>query len=72
VLVRGDELGWLSVRNLDGVHVLTVDQLNTYDVLVNDDVVFTRDAFDALLAGPARGRSGKAVASSTEVEEAEL
>jgi large subunit ribosomal protein L4 len=67
VLVRGDELGWLSVRNLDGVHVLTVDQLNTYDVLVNDDVVFTRDAFDALLAGPARGRSGKAVASSTEV-----
>ena len=72
VLVRGDELGWLSVRNLDGVHVLTVDQLNTYDVLVNDDVVFTLDAFDALIAGPARGRSGKAVASSTEVEEAEL
>ena len=72
VLVRGDELGQLSVRNLDGVHVLTVDQLNTYDVLVNDDVVFTRDAFDALLAGPARGRSGKAVASSDEVEEAEL
>jgi large subunit ribosomal protein L4 len=72
VLVRGDELGWLSVRNLEGAHVLTVDQLNTYDVLVNDDVVFTRDAFDALLAGPARGRSGKAVASSDEVEEAEL
>jgi large subunit ribosomal protein L4 len=71
VLVRGDELGWLSVRNLDGVHVLTVDQLNTYDVLVNDDVVFTRDAFDALLAGPARGRSGKAVASSDEVDEVE-
>ncbi len=67
VLLRGDELGWLSVRNLDAVHVLTVDQLNTYDVLVNDDVVFTRDAFDALLTGPARGRSGKAVATSTEV-----
>ncbi len=67
VLVRGDEIGWLSVRNLDGVHVLTVDQLNTYDVLVNDDVVFTRDAFEALLAGPARGRSAKAVASSAEV-----
>jgi large subunit ribosomal protein L4 len=67
VLVRGDELGLMSVRNLEHVHVLTVDQLNTYDVLVNDDVVFTRDAFDALLAGPAKGRSAKAVASSAEV-----
>ncbi|HEX3784686.1 MAG TPA: 50S ribosomal protein L4 [Pseudonocardiaceae bacterium] len=68
VLNRGDELGQLSVRNLDAVHVLTVDQLNTYDVLVNDHIVFTKDAFDALLAGPARGRSGKGVASSAEVE----
>jgi large subunit ribosomal protein L4 len=71
VLTHGDELGKLSVRNLAEVHVLTVDQLNTYDVLVNDDVVFTKDAFDALLAGPARGRSGKAVATSSEVEEDE-
>jgi large subunit ribosomal protein L4 len=71
VLTRGDELGRLSVRNLAEVHVLTVDQLNTYDVLVNDDVVFTKDAFDALLAGPARGRSAKASASSSEVEEGE-
>ena len=71
VLTRGDELGWLSVRNLSTVHVLTVDQLNTYDVLVNDDVVFTRDAFDALLAGPARGRSVKAVATSSEASLAE-
>src|ERR1700742_289039 len=71
VLARGDEAGWLSVRNLADVHVLAVDQLNTYDVLVNDDVVFTKDAFDALVAGPARGRSAKAVASSDEVEEGE-
>jgi large subunit ribosomal protein L4 len=69
VLTRDDELSMLSVRNLDTVHVLSVDQLNTYDVLVADDVVFTRDAFDALVAGPARGRSAKAVASSSEVEE---
>src|SRR5215469_998793 len=68
VLTRSDELGMLSLRNLAEVHVLTVDQLNTYDVLVNDDVVFTKDAFDALLAGPARGRSAKAVASSGELE----
>jgi large subunit ribosomal protein L4 len=71
VLTRDDELGRLSVRNLVEVHVLTVDQLNTYDVLVNDDIVFTKDAFDALLAGPAHGRSAKAVASSSEVEEGE-
>jgi large subunit ribosomal protein L4 len=69
VLHRDDELAALSIRNLDRTHVLWVDQLNTYDVLVNDDVVFTRDAFDALLAGPARGRSGKGAASSSEVEE---
>jgi large subunit ribosomal protein L4 len=68
VLHHGDELGLLSMRNLDSVHVLTVDQLNTRDVLVNDHIVFTKDAFDALLAGPARGRSGKGIASSTEVE----
>jgi large subunit ribosomal protein L4 len=71
VLSRADELGWRSVRNLPTVHVLPVDQLNTYDVLVNDDVVFTKDAFDALLAGPARGKSGKGAARSGEVEEAD-
>ncbi len=68
VLTNADELGHLSMRNLAEAHVLTVDQLNTYDVLLNDHVVFTKDAFDALLAGPAHGRSGKGVASSTEVE----
>jgi large subunit ribosomal protein L4 len=31
------------------VHVLAVDQLNTYDVLCADDVVFTKAAFDALV-----------------------
>jgi large subunit ribosomal protein L4 len=37
---REDEVTWKSVRNLSGLHVLAVDQLNTYDVLVSDDVVF--------------------------------
>ncbi len=72
VLTRADELSLLSVRNLASTHVLPVDQLNTYDVLVNDDVVFTKDAFEALLAGPARGKGAKAglaAASSTEAEE---
>jgi len=52
VLERGDEVNWLSLRNLPNVHVLVQDQLNTYDVLVNDIVVFTRPALDAFLEGP--------------------
>jgi large subunit ribosomal protein L4 len=50
VLDRGDELGWKSLRNVPGVHLLEAGQLNTYDVLVNDDVVFTRSSLDAFLA----------------------
>jgi large subunit ribosomal protein L4 len=52
VLERGDELSWLSLRNLPNVHILVQDQLNTYDVLVNDIVVFTQPALDAFLEGP--------------------
>ncbi|WP_347350810.1 50S ribosomal protein L4 [Intrasporangium sp.] len=54
VLARGDEVAFKSVRNLPGVHVLVADQLNTYDVLCADDVVFTRAALDAFVAGPVR------------------
>ncbi len=66
VLERGNDTAWLSLRNLTNVHIVTSDQLNTYDVLVSDDVVFTQAALDALLAGPVRGKSTKAVATSTE------
>jgi large subunit ribosomal protein L4 len=52
VLERGDDLSWLSLRNVDTVHLLALDQLNTYDVLVSDEVVFTRGAFDRLVSGP--------------------
>ncbi|MGH3865950.1 MAG: 50S ribosomal protein L4 [Pseudonocardiaceae bacterium] len=51
VLSRADEVGRRSVRNLPSVHVLAPDQLNTYDVLSNDDVVFTADALQVFLAG---------------------
>jgi large subunit ribosomal protein L4 len=71
VLTRDDENTWLSVRNLPNVHVIAPDQLNTYDVLVNDDVVFTKDAFTAFLEGPVQGRSAKATARSNEVAEEE-
>ncbi|GER21588.1 hypothetical protein NCCP1664_00850 [Zafaria cholistanensis] len=49
VIDRANDVAALSVRNLAEVHVLYVDQLNTYDVLVSDDVVFTKAAFDALV-----------------------
>ena len=70
VLERGDDLTWLSLRNVDTVHILAVDQLNTYDVLLSDDVVFTKGAYDAFVAGPATGKSVKAVATSTEAADA--
>ena len=44
VLERTDELTWKSLRNVGGVHLLVEDQLNTYDVLCADDVVFTEGA----------------------------
>jgi len=66
VLERSDEASWKSLRNAAAFHVLAVDQLNTYDVLVNDDTVFTAGALDAFLAGPAKGGSAKAVATESE------
>jgi len=49
VLERTDEIGWKSLRNVERVHLLVSDQLNTYDVLVSDDVVFTEGALTAFL-----------------------
>lgn len=53
VIERANDVAALSVRNLAGVHVLYADQLNTYDVLVSDDVVFTKAAYEAFVAGKA-------------------
>jgi large subunit ribosomal protein L4 len=49
VLERRDEIGWKSLRNVERVHLLVPDQLNTYDVLVSDDVVFTEGALAAFV-----------------------
>ena len=68
VLQRTDEVSYKSLRNVPTVHLLDVGQLNTYDVLVNDAVVFTQGAYDQFIAGPAKGKSATAVASSSEVE----
>jgi large subunit ribosomal protein L4 len=65
---RTDAVTWKSLRNHKSVHLLSPGQLNTYDVLVSDDVVFTEAALQAFLAGPSKGKSAKAAASSAETE----
>ena len=50
VIGRTDEVGARSVRNLPGVHIIAPDQLNTYDVLYADDVVFSVEALNAYIA----------------------
>jgi len=55
VLERDDAMTWLSLRNVPTVHLLAVDQLNTYDVLLSDDVVFTKGAYEALVEGGTEG-----------------
>ena len=62
VLARDDEVAWKSFRNLPQVHLLESDQLNTYDVLVSDWVVFT----SATLPG---GASEEAARQATPAEQ---
>ena len=71
VLDRADDVTWMSLRNVPEVHLLAPDQLNTYDVLVNDDVVFTQAAPRAVPGRPPHGWFGQATATSTEAEAAE-
>jgi len=50
VTERNDELTTKSIRNLSNLHVLTFDQLNAYDVIVSDDIVFTKAALEGFIA----------------------
>ena len=52
VLSAEDELNWISLRNVPTVHLLEASQLNTYDVLVADEVVFTTEALAEFLGAP--------------------
>jgi large subunit ribosomal protein L4 len=54
VLERGDEISRRSVSNIPEVHILTPDQLNAYDVLVSDDIIFTKAAFEAFVASKSK------------------
>lgn len=69
IIDRTDDNSALSMRNVPSIHLLYVDQLNTYDVIVSDQVVFTSAALNAFLAGPAKGKSVKAVATESEAAE---
>jgi large subunit ribosomal protein L4 len=75
VLDRDDVLNWVSLRNVPRVHLIEAGQLNTYDVLVADEVVFTETALAEFVSGPATGAQGSASSaelpdlSTTEVED---
>jgi large subunit ribosomal protein L4 len=66
VLSRSEDLAWRALRNAENTHLIVNDQLNAYDVLVSDDVVFSESAIREFIAGPARVAS--AVARESEVE----
>ena len=68
VLTRNEEIAWLSLRNVADIHLIVPDQLNTYDVLISDDVVFSKSALDEFLAAPVSGKGATAVARESEVE----
>ena len=52
VVERTDEITTKSLGNLDNVHTLSFDQLNAYDVLIADDIVFLRGALESFLESP--------------------
>ena len=70
MLHRDEDLAWLSLRNSAAVQAIAVGQLNAYDVLISDAVVFTGAALEAYVSVPAKGKSSKAV--STPAEPAEI
>ncbi|MFZ2527924.1 MAG: 50S ribosomal protein L4 [Rhodococcus sp. (in: high G+C Gram-positive bacteria)] len=53
VVGREDLAAWKSVQNLQNVHAIAPDQLNTYDVLYSDDVIFSVEALNTFIHGPA-------------------
>jgi large subunit ribosomal protein L4 len=58
VIGREDVIGQKSIRNIPGVHAIHPDQLNAYDVLNSDDIIFTADALDQFIAGNGADKKG--------------
>jgi large subunit ribosomal protein L4 len=71
VLSRDAENDLLSLRNIPQVHLVAVDQLNTYDVMVNDDVVFVGSALQEFISGGASHRTITVTVTSAELPEEE-
>ena len=67
VLAHGEETSWRSLRNETDLHLIRYDQLNAYDVVVSDDVVFSQKAITEFVAGPAQGKSVTAVGRESEL-----
>jgi large subunit ribosomal protein L4 len=58
VIGREDLIGQKSIRNIPGVHAIHPDQLNAYDVLNSDDIIFTAGALDQFIAGNGADKKG--------------
>jgi large subunit ribosomal protein L4 len=71
VVSRKEDAAWRSLRNADDLHLLVPDQLNAYDILKSDDLIFSEAAINDFLTGPASGKGATAVARESEVAVAE-
>jgi large subunit ribosomal protein L4 len=69
VLDRDDYVGWLSVRNLPEAHVIAVDQLNAYDVVTAEAIIFTKTALEIFIAGPTSGDGVTVIFTESELSE---
>lgn len=67
VISRTEDLAWRSLRNAEDMHLLVPDQLNAYDILKSDDVVFSEAAIKDFLKKPAKGKGATSVARESEV-----
>ena len=67
VISRTEDAAWRSLRNAENLHLLVPDQLNAYDLLKSDDVVFSETAINDFLKARAAGKGAKSVARESEV-----
>jgi large subunit ribosomal protein L4 len=67
VVSRKEDAAWRSLRNAIDLHLLVPDQLNAYDILKSDDVIFSEAAINDFLTPPAKGKAATAVARESEV-----
>ncbi len=67
VVSRNEDAAWRSLRNADDLHLLVPDQLNAYDILKSDDMVFSESAINDFLSGTNKGKGATAVARENEL-----